>query len=259
MGDLAARHRRPRQRRGRAGARRPRAVRVPAARGRAGRPLLGDDPAQARGLSQGVRRLRSKESGALHRGAEEPADEQRRDRAQPAEDRQRRDECPRISRRAKRIRQLRRLCLALRRRQAARQSRQQGPGEDRAVRCAEQGSAQARLQVCRLDHLLCVHAGRGDGRRPCYRLLPQETVMRTAIIIAAGLVIAAVFLLAGRFFGRGRESMLIFIALWLIAAAVNMWFGVAKAGYSFIEELPIFLVIFALPAAAAGYIWWRYS
>ena len=83
--------------------------------------------------------------------------------------------------------------------------------------------------------------------------------MRTAIIIAAGLVIAAVFLLAGRFFGRGRESMLIFIALWFIAAAVNMWFGVAKAGYSFIEELPIFLVIFALPAAAAGYIWWRYS
>ena len=83
--------------------------------------------------------------------------------------------------------------------------------------------------------------------------------MRTAIIIAAGLAIAAVFIFAGRLFGRGRESMLIFIALWFIAAAVNMWFGVAKAGYSFTEELPIFLVIFAVPAAAAGFVWWKYS
>ena len=83
--------------------------------------------------------------------------------------------------------------------------------------------------------------------------------MRTAIIIAAGLLIAALFLFAGRFFGRGRESMLIFIALWFIAAAVNMWVGVSKAGYSFMEELPIFLAIFAVPAAVAGFIGWRYS
>ena len=87
--------------------------------------------------------------------------------------------------------------------------------------------------------------------------------MRTAIIIVAGLVIAAVFIFAGRLLGRGPESMAlgakIFIPLWFIAAAINMWLGVAKAGYPFIEELPIFLVIFALPAAAAGFIWWRYS
>jgi len=87
--------------------------------------------------------------------------------------------------------------------------------------------------------------------------------MRTAIIIVAGLVIAAVFIFAGRLLGRGPESMAlgakIFIPLWFIAAAINMWLGVAKAGYPFMEELPIFLVIFALPAAAAGFIWWRYS
>jgi hypothetical protein len=34
---------------------------------------------------------------------------------------------------------------------------------------------------------------------------------------------------------------------------------VAKAGYSFMEELPIFLVIFAVPAAAAGFLWWKYG
>jgi len=70
------------------------------------------------------------------------------------------------------------------------------------------------------------------------------------------LVIAAVFIFAGRLFGRGPESMAlgakIFIPLWFLAAAINLWIGVAKAGYSFMEELPIFLVIFLVPAAAAG-------
>jgi len=31
------------------------------------------------------------------------------------------------------------------------------------------------------------------------------------------------------------------------------------AGYSVAEELPIFLVIFALPAAAAAFVWWKFS
>jgi hypothetical protein len=38
-----------------------------------------------------------------------------------------------------------------------------------------------------------------------------------------------------------------------------MWMGVAKAGYSFMEELPIFLVIFGVPAGAAGFLWWKYA
>jgi hypothetical protein len=86
--------------------------------------------------------------------------------------------------------------------------------------------------------------------------------MRTAIIIAAGLVIAALFIFAGRLFGRGPESMVlgakIFIPLWFIAAAINLWIGVAKAGYSFIEELPIFLVIFLVPCAVAVAVKWRF-
>jgi hypothetical protein len=40
-------------------------------------------------------------------------------------------------------------------------------------------------------------------------------------------------------------------------AAGNMWIGVAQAGYSFKEELPIFLLIFLLPAAAAVFIKWQ--
>jgi hypothetical protein len=85
--------------------------------------------------------------------------------------------------------------------------------------------------------------------------------MRTAIIIGAGLIIGALFLFAGRIIGRGPETIALgaklFLPLWLIAAAANLWLGVAKAGYSLMEELPIFLVIFAVPAAAAGFVWWR--
>jgi hypothetical protein len=87
--------------------------------------------------------------------------------------------------------------------------------------------------------------------------------MRSVIIVAAGLIIGALFLFAGRLLGRGPETLALgaklFIALWFIAAAANLWIGVAKAGYSFMEELPIFLVIFGVPAAAAGFLWWKYA
>ena len=87
--------------------------------------------------------------------------------------------------------------------------------------------------------------------------------MRTAIIIGAGLIIGALFLFAGRLLGRGPETLALgaklYIPLWFIAAAANMWMGVAKAGYSFMEELPIFLAIFGVPAAAAGFLWWKYA
>ena len=42
-----------------------------------------------------------------------------------------------------------------------------------------------------------------------------------------------------------------------VAAAVNMWIGVARAGYSFMDELPIFLVIFLLPSAVAVAVKWK--
>jgi uncharacterized membrane protein YwaF len=86
--------------------------------------------------------------------------------------------------------------------------------------------------------------------------------MRTAIIIAIGFILLAVCVLAPRLAGRPEWSVTgakLFIALWLAAALVNMWIGVSRAGYSVAEELPIFLLIFALPAAAAGFAWWKLS
>lgn len=40
-------------------------------------------------------------------------------------------------------------------------------------------------------------------------------------------------------------------------AGANMWIGVAKAGYSVAEELPIFAAIFILPAAVGLLLKWK--
>lgn len=54
-------------------------------------------------------------------------------------------------------------------------------------------------------------------------------------------------------------AVVAFVALWLVVAAFNMWTGVAKAGYSFAEELPVFALIFAVPAAVALLLKWNFS
>jgi hypothetical protein len=51
----------------------------------------------------------------------------------------------------------------------------------------------------------------------------------------------------------------IFIPVWLAIAIVNLWVGVSKAGYTLREELPILLIVFALPAAAAAFASWHFS
>jgi hypothetical protein len=37
-----------------------------------------------------------------------------------------------------------------------------------------------------------------------------------------------------------------------------MWLGVAQAGYSVKEEIPIFLLIFLLPVAVALFVQWKF-
>lgn len=88
--------------------------------------------------------------------------------------------------------------------------------------------------------------------------------MHTILVIGGGLVLLAVCILVGRMTGGPAQSVtaasaLYFLPLWLVAAAINMWVGVSKAGYSVAEELPIFLLIFAIPAAIAIFLWWKYS
>jgi hypothetical protein len=87
--------------------------------------------------------------------------------------------------------------------------------------------------------------------------------MRTVIIILGGLVMLAVCfgivrLIGGNIAAATGTAVKLFITIWFVVAAVNMWIGVARAGYSFTEEFPIFLLIFLLPAAAAIFIKWKF-
>lgn len=86
--------------------------------------------------------------------------------------------------------------------------------------------------------------------------------MHTAKVIGAGLLLLGVFLLAARFLGGGRSAATVtaakvFIPVWFLIAVVNLWFGVARAGYSVRDEVPFLLVNFAVPAAVAALVWWR--
>jgi hypothetical protein len=87
--------------------------------------------------------------------------------------------------------------------------------------------------------------------------------MRTATIIAGGFVLWGICIGIAKIGASASSAAMtaataIFVALWFCAAAFNMWMGVAKAGYSFDEELPIFLVIFLLPALVAVVAKWKF-
>lgn len=86
--------------------------------------------------------------------------------------------------------------------------------------------------------------------------------MHTILVILGGFGLLALCLLSGRLLGGPGAASLIaslkwFLPLWLIGAGINMYIGVARAGYSVAEELPIFLLIYAVPAAVAALLWWR--
>ena len=49
-----------------------------------------------------------------------------------------------------------------------------------------------------------------------------------------------------------------FAVLSFMLAAANMWIGISQAGYSFKEELPIFLLIYLLPVAVAVLVKWKF-
>jgi hypothetical protein len=87
--------------------------------------------------------------------------------------------------------------------------------------------------------------------------------MRTLVILICGIILWGGCLGVTRLFGAadlGKMSIAtyVFIALWFLVSAGNMWVGVAKAGYSIKEELPIFLLIFSLPVAVALFVQWKF-
>jgi hypothetical protein len=86
--------------------------------------------------------------------------------------------------------------------------------------------------------------------------------MRTPLFLLVGFLLLAASMLLGKLFSSNYPSAmfaatLIFIARWLGISGANLWVGVAKAGYTLSEELPIFLLIFGVPAIVAIFLKWR--
>ena len=73
-------------------------------------------------------------------------------------------------------------------------------------------------------------------------------------LLVGGLLLAASLLLGRLFqaeFGRALDvARLLFLAAWAALTLFNLWVGVAHAGYTWSEELPIFLVLFGAPVLA---------
>jgi hypothetical protein len=85
--------------------------------------------------------------------------------------------------------------------------------------------------------------------------------MHTLIVIVIGLLLLGACLLVGHNLGGGGglgRAALSFLPVWFMGAAVNMYIGVKHAGYSVSDELPVFLLVFALPALVALLVWWKY-
>jgi hypothetical protein len=85
--------------------------------------------------------------------------------------------------------------------------------------------------------------------------------MHTLAVVAGGFGLLVVCVLLGRVLAGtagGAIAALVFLPVWLIGAAINMYIGVTRAGYSVADEAPIFVVVFAIPAAAALFAWWKF-
>jgi hypothetical protein len=87
--------------------------------------------------------------------------------------------------------------------------------------------------------------------------------MHILIVTLGGLVLLALFLLLARSWGPDPAIMGVaakaFIPVWLSISLVNFWIGVQYAGYTVLQELPILVFIFGIPAAAAIAVMRRYG
>lgn len=87
--------------------------------------------------------------------------------------------------------------------------------------------------------------------------------MHVLMVITGGVVLLGLFVLFGWLWGASAAGMAMgakaFVPAWLLIAAINMWVGVTQAGYSVREEVPILLLVFAVPALAAGIALWQLS
>jgi hypothetical protein len=85
--------------------------------------------------------------------------------------------------------------------------------------------------------------------------------MHMLLVIIGGAILLGVFVLFGKLWGGDAAGMALaakaFIPAWLVVSLVNLWVGVTRAGYTVAQELPILVVVFAVPAAIAIAVAWQ--
>lgn len=86
--------------------------------------------------------------------------------------------------------------------------------------------------------------------------------MRTTLFLVSGFLILGGALVLARLFSHDFPAaatwgVVAFGIVWLAVTGFNMWVGVSRAGYSVSEEVPIFLLLFAVPLAAALLLRWK--
>ncbi len=87
--------------------------------------------------------------------------------------------------------------------------------------------------------------------------------MRTALFLLAGLLLVSASFILGRLFvgsyaRAGLCATVLCVAVWLVLTGANLYAGVTRAGYTLTEELPIFLLLFVVPALVMMFLRWRF-
>ena len=85
--------------------------------------------------------------------------------------------------------------------------------------------------------------------------------MHTVVVVSGAFALLLACALLGHAFGGAGGVVLgakVFIGLWLLGAFFNMYLGTTH-GFTWAQELPIFVGIFGVPAAVAALIAWKWA
>jgi len=87
--------------------------------------------------------------------------------------------------------------------------------------------------------------------------------MHMLMVTGGGLALLGLFLILARSWGPDPAIMAVvaraFIPVWLTITLLNLWIGVRHAGYTLLQELPVFVVVFGIPVAVAVALIRRYG
>lgn len=87
--------------------------------------------------------------------------------------------------------------------------------------------------------------------------------MHMLMVIFGGIALFGVFLLFAHLWGDTTLEFGLaakaFLPVWFAVSIANLLVGVHKAGYTVVQELPILVVVFAVPAIIAGLTIWQFA